>query len=90
MKDGFGSAKAFAIFEILDSFLEIGARHIGEAASGLPRCVFYPIAGEAIPVTDPHPAKGAISIEDKDWAVWHFLITPFERGILWGFNSQRQ
>jgi hypothetical protein len=31
-----------------------------------------------IPVTDPHPAKGAIAIEDEDWAVWHFLITPFD------------
>jgi hypothetical protein len=79
MKNGFGPAIAFAVFEILHRFLEIGARNIGEAASGgLPWSVFDAIAGEAIPVTDPHPAKGAIAIEDEDWAVWHFLITPFD------------
>src|ERR1039457_1297216 len=87
MKNGFGPAIAFAIFEILHSFLEIGARHIGEVASGLPRRVFDPIAGEAIPVSDPHPAKGAIAIEDEEWAVWHFLITPSDWGILWILNS---
>jgi hypothetical protein len=79
MKNSIGPLIAFVIFEILHSFLEIGARHIGEAASGgLPWGVFGPIAGEAIPVIDPHPAKGAIPIEDERWAVLHFLITPFD------------
>jgi hypothetical protein len=82
MQYGFGPLIAFAIFEILHSFLEIGARHIGEAGRGsLPWGVFDPIAGEAIPVIDPHPAKGAIPIEDKQWAVRHFLITPCDSGI---------
>jgi hypothetical protein len=67
------------MLEILHGHLEIGPRHIGEPASGgLPRGVFHPVAREAIPVTDPHPAKGAIAIEDKEWAVWHFLITPLD------------
>ena len=79
MKNSFGPLIALAIFEILHRFLEIGARHIGEAASGgLPWRVFDPIAGEATPVIDPHPAKGAIAIEDEQWAVRHFLITPFD------------
>jgi hypothetical protein len=42
----------------------------------LPWGVLDAIAGEAIPVTDPHPAKGAIAIEDEEWAVWHYFITP--------------
>src|SRR5260370_22556843 len=83
MKNGFGGLIAFAMFEILNRFLEIGARHIGETASGgLPRRVFDPIAGEATPVIDPHPAKGTIAIEGEEWAVRHFLITPFGWGIL--------
>ena len=74
MKNGFGALIALAIIEILHRFLEIGARHIGKAASGgLPRRVFDSIAGEATPVIDPHPTKGAIAIEDEEWAVWHFL-----------------
>jgi hypothetical protein len=82
-KNGFGPAVAIAVFEILHRLLEVGARHIGETArGGLPWCVLDAIAGDAIPVTDPHPAKGAIAIEDEEWAVWHLLITPFVWGIL--------
>ena len=74
MKNRFGALIALAIIEILHRFLEIGARHIGKAASGaLPRGVFDPIVSEAPPVIDPHPAKGAIAIEDEEWAVWHFF-----------------
>jgi hypothetical protein len=51
----------------------------------LPRCVFDPIAGEAVPVIDPCPTKGAIAIEDEEWAVWHFLITSLDRDILRAF-----
>jgi hypothetical protein len=43
----------------------------------LPWGVFDAISGDAIPVTDPHPAKGAIAIEDQERAAGHFLITPF-------------
>ena len=79
MKNGFGPAIAFAVFEILHRLLEIGVWRIGEAASGgLPWGVFDAISGERIPVTDPHPAKGAIAIENEERAVWHFLITPFD------------
>ena len=79
MKNSSGPLVAFAVFEILHSFLEIGAWHIGETAGGgLPWGVLDPIAGHAAPVIDPHPAKGAIPVEDQQWAVRHFLITPFD------------
>jgi hypothetical protein len=81
-ENGFGPAIAFAILEIRHRFLEIEALRIGEAArGGLPRGIFDPIVSEAPPVIDPHPAKGAIAIEDEYRVVWHFLITPFDGGI---------
>src|SRR5260370_40469705 len=76
MKNGFGALIAFAMFEILNRFLEIGARHIGEAASGgFPRGVFGPITRAATPRNDPPPAKRANANQSAERAVPPFLIS---------------